>query len=282
MTFNDYLDNAWSTHATDPKKLADEFKSHFSLMESEDDVMAMASLIVHVCGEHLGEWEKGIDLLRKLKNNATIKDKEQMNRLMAILNLGNNPNSSMEHFSSSDQARIYSTTASALANLGGIKNANKLLTKAAEIASSLKKEDPAQRSLAIAGNNMASSLEEKIDRTDAETELMIHAAHLARIHWEMVGTWKEVERAEYRLGKTYLKAQRFDKALHHAEKCLSIVSENNDEALESFFAYEVLTLIHKSLKNQMGVESSLNGMRIAFDRLSSDDQSWCREILETI
>jgi hypothetical protein len=132
MNFQEYLKKAKSS---DPKVVADEFKANFSLMESLEDVKEMTDLIVHVCGEQLGEWERGGELLKKLKNNAQIPDKAHMNRAVAILTLGNNPNTSMDHFSIEDQIIIYSTTASAIAKLGGVKNAEKLLKKAEELKS---------------------------------------------------------------------------------------------------------------------------------------------------
>jgi mannitol-specific phosphotransferase system IIBC component len=180
MNFKEYLSDAWATHPTNSKKLADEFKQYFNLMESEDDVMAMTRLIVHVCGEHLGDWTKGIELLRKLKNNATIKDQSEMNRYMAILNLGNNPNISIDHFSPSDQAIIYAGTASALAHLGGLKIADKFLNLASDLSSQLPKEDPANKALAMAGNNIARSLENKNERSESETKLMNLAAMIGR------------------------------------------------------------------------------------------------------
>ena len=104
MNFKEYLNHAWSIHANESEKLAYEFKDHFNLMETEDDVMSMSYLIVHVCGEHLGRWQMGLDLLKKIKNNATIKDKNAMKRYVSILTLGNNPNLSIDELSSSDQA----------------------------------------------------------------------------------------------------------------------------------------------------------------------------------
>lgn len=135
MNFKEYLKNARSG---DPKQVAEEFKANFALMESVEDVTAMTDLIVHICGEKLGEWEKGSELLKKLKNNAKIPDKAHMNRAVAILTLGNNPNTSIDHFSPEDQVKIYTTTAAAISNLGGVKNAEKLLKKAEEIKSTVK------------------------------------------------------------------------------------------------------------------------------------------------
>ena len=249
-------------------------------METEDDVMAITRLIVHVCGEHLGEWPRGIELLRKLKNNASIKDPSEMNRYMAILNLGNNPNTSIDNFSPSDQARIYAATASALANLGGLKIAGKFLKLSAEIISTqLTNEDPANKALAITGNNIACSLEDKPERQESEVELMILAANTGRKYWEIAGTWKEIERAEYRLSQTYFKAGRLDESLLHAKVCLEINSQNNNEALEIFFGYEALAMVERELKNMSAFNTALDKMKLAFASLSVEDQSWCKASL---
>ncbi|MDD4972857.1 MAG: hypothetical protein PHY93_00820 [Bacteriovorax sp.] len=283
MNFKEYLADAWSIHATNPRKVADEFKQNFNLMESEDDVTAITRLIVHVCGEHLGEWMKGIELLRKLKNNATIKDPKEMNRYMAILNLGNNPNTTIDNFSPSDQARIYASTASALANLGGLKNAEKFLKLASEIISTqLTNEDPANEALATAGNNIACTQEDKKERNEGEVELMILAATTARKYWEIAGTWKEVERAEYRLSQTYLQAGLLNKSLLHAKNCLDINSQNNNEPLEIFFGYEALAKASKALKNEADYNDALLKIKIAYSNLSADDQSWCKAKLDEI
>ena len=133
LTFKDFLTQSLNAPKSEAKQIAETIKSHFNLMESEDDVMSMAELIVYICGECSGEWEKGSDLLKKLKNNAPVKDKEQMKRLVAILNLGNNPNISIDEFSPADQVIIYTKTAEALKSLGGLKNAEKLLAKASAL-----------------------------------------------------------------------------------------------------------------------------------------------------
>lgn len=282
MTFKEYLNHAWSTHANEPEKLASEFKNNFNLMETEDDVMSMSHLIVHVCGEHLGKWQMGLDLLKKIKNNATIKDKNAMKRYVMILTLGNNPNLSIDDLSSSDQAIVYATTACALVNLGGIKNAEKLFKKAILTMNAVSSTDPANRALAINGNNIAGHLEQKIDLSDLESAFMLEAAIAGRKYWELAGSWKEVERAEYRLSKSYLKINQGTKALLHAEKCLEIVEKNNNEALEAFFAHKVMAESHINLKNRLGFDSSHNAMKLALDKLDSADQSWCAPILEKI
>jgi tetratricopeptide (TPR) repeat protein len=202
---------------------------------------------------------------------------------MAILNLGNFPDTKLDNFSPTDQSIIYSKTAGALANLGGIKNAEKFFQLACKIADeNLDKSDPAIKSLAISGNNIATTLEEKKNRNEKENELMLFAAKKARIYWEMAGTWLEVERAEYRLSKTNLQLKDFNQALIHAEQCLKIVVENKAAALEAFFAYELTCLIHHALKNKEGFNRSLELMKREYDNLKADEIDWCRDVLNLI
>jgi hypothetical protein len=279
MSFEEYLSNAWSIHAENPKKVAEEFKANFSLMQTEDDVMSMARLIVHVCGGHLGEWQKGSDLLLKLKNNATIKDRSLMNRYVAILNLGNNPNISIDNFSISDQVQIYSSTASALISLGGMKNGAKFLDKAASLVIELTKEDAAYKAVAIAGNSIACDLEDKTNRTQSDIDLMIAASKIGRKFWEIAGTWIEIERAEYRLSQTYFQANEFENSLLHAMKCVEIVTNNGALPLEKVFAYEAVMMANKALGQHELAEKAKSEMEKYFEELPSEDKVWCKKSL---
>lgn len=68
-------------------------------------------------------------------------------------------------------------------------------------------DHPAFRALAVTGNNLACTLEEKNHRSLQETELMILASRTARKYWELAGGWLEISRAEYRLAMNYLQAK---------------------------------------------------------------------------
>ena len=94
LTFQAYLSKCLNAPKTDASKIVESIKNNFKLMENEDDVMS---------------------------------------RLVAILNLGNNPNISIDEFSTADQIIIYTKTAEALKRLGGLKNAEKLLARASAL-----------------------------------------------------------------------------------------------------------------------------------------------------
>ncbi|MGZ3809850.1 MAG: hypothetical protein ACXVCE_17330, partial [Bacteriovorax sp.] len=263
------------------QKLLEDFENHFGTLETEDDVMALAHLITHVSGEHLGKWKEGQLLLNALKSNSLLKDHSGIDRLMASLSLGEDLHFSIDHFSGSDQVRILGMTASALASLNDAKRAGDYLKLANAMAEAkLPKIDPANRALAVAGNNLACALEEKEMCTQEEVNLMIQAALIGRKYWEIAGTWMEVERAEYRLAKTFMKAQFLDKAHEHAEKCLAIVALNNNDPLETFFGLEALALVEKARNNKSAFDGALEKMNEVFNKLSLEDQSWCKETLE--
>ncbi len=283
MTFHEYLKNAWSIHPLESEKLFGEFKRHLNLIQTSEDVNAFAHLITHVSGEHLGKWKEGLHLLQILKANPLLNDYLIIDRYIATLSLSLDSHYSIKNFSDSDQARILAMAASALAFNNQAKRAADYIELACQIAKSkLDKSDPANKSLAIAGNNLASSLEEKESLTHEETKLMVQAAYVGRIFWELAGTWKEVERAEYRVARSFLKADILDKAFLHAEKCLEIVAANNNEPLEVFFGFEVMALVERARRNNLGFEESIEKMKKALLELTPEDQSWCKDVLEKL
>jgi hypothetical protein len=257
MTFEEYLNDAWASHPTNSAELLKNFEKNFSLISTGDEITAFGHLIAHVSGEHLGEWGKGIQLLESLREHSELKDKAALNRFIAALSLGEDKNYSIDSFSDSDKVRILAMTASALASQNDIARAGIYLEQAEHICTNLQdKKDPSNRNMAIAGNNLASALEEKPSLTSEETELMVKAANIGRKFWEIAGTWREVERAEYRLAKVFLKADILDRAYNHSEKCLEIISQNGNEPLEVFFGLEAMALVEKSRKNNLGFEEA--------------------------
>jgi tetratricopeptide (TPR) repeat protein len=146
----------------------------------------------------------------------------------------------------------------------------------------LSKEDPANRALAVAGNNLACALEEKTDRSEKEKLLMILAAETGRKFWEIAGGWKEILWAEYRLAMTYRKAGDSQKAMDHAQTCIEVAQENKASALELFYGYEALALVERDRGNKIGFEKALGHAKDYFSKLEGDDKSWCKGSMEKL
>ena len=281
MTFSEYLNHAWNIHPTESSKLLSEFKQHFYLIETEENINDLAHLITHVSGEHLAKYKVGLDLVEELSRHSKLSDKKMINRFMAILSLAEDSQTQVEHFSESDQLRIFALTAAALAPHQETERAETYLKTATERALlNLKKDDPAFRTIAASSNSIASNLEEKSELNLLQKNLMITAANMARRFWEIAGTWKEVERAEYRLAYSHKKAQQFDKALAHASTCIEIIAENGSDPFELFFGYEALGLVEKERGNPVGFKTAGEKMRSLYEQINPDLQVWCSDSLK--
>jgi len=78
----------------------------------------------------------------------------------------------------------------------------------------------AHRRLGVDLFNHAWTLIEKADRTAAETDEMIHAAHASRYHWTRAGTTVHAARGEWQIARVYSVLGRGEPARWHAARCL--------------------------------------------------------------
>ena len=203
---------------------------------------------------------------------ALIGDEEQLNDLM---NLGRHVHG--EHLGTWQQGIAFIERLSALPSfdLEGASGQSYRRCVASLRFSGLPTTDPMHRTLAAMGNNLASNLEQKTERSADERALMILAAQTARHHWAIAGTWLETERAEYRLANTWLQAGDLARAREHAQACLEIVAANNAPALERLFGWEALGLVERAAGNATGHAQALARAREAFAELDESDKSWC-------
>lgn len=286
MNFENYLNQAWADHAKDSVKVAGQFETGIQLIETNNQIADMAWLVTHVMGEHLARWNDGIAILENLKSNpsfisGTDTDKA-IQRSVAVLKLASHQLNDLSSFGLSDQIRILAMAASALSG-SDVSRASELLKEALKLSETgVEKKDPANRSLAVTGNNLASALEEKKSRTAGEVELMILAAQTSRKYWELAGGPKEVSLAEYRLTMSYTQAQMFDESFKHAQNCIEICEENKLSALDLFFGYEALAVAEKNRGNGLGSSKAIEKMKVYFEQLSADDQKWCEATLKKL
>ena len=287
MSFENFLHQGWADHAKQSQVVADRFADGIQLLEKNEQIPQLAQLIAHVMGEHLGRWANGIELLQSLKKSKHFQAKSESDialfRLITTLEVASGNRTSVDDLSHSDQVRVLATAASALNGQGRTEQAQKFFMQALDAAGVLTdKKDPAYRALAITSNNLACALEEKAERTSAETQLMIHTALIARKYWALAGTWLETERAEYRLAKTYLAVGDHQRALEHANHCLRISQQNHAPVLELFFAFEAVALSEKEASNQNGHERAVDQARSYYKQLSEEDKVWCKDTLHKL
>jgi hypothetical protein len=284
MSFDEFLNQARSDHATKTEDVARRLVDGFNQIERNEQIPQLAQFIAHVFGEHLGKWNEGIDLLRSLKKSPHFKNGSEseyaITRSVASLELASGKIHSVDDFSVSEQIRISAMAAAALAGRGNTDQARGFFIQALEKAKTgIDKNDPSNRALAVTANNLALSLEEKSSRTSAENELMILSAQTARKYWEIAGGWLEVERAEYRLAISSLQAGQLNQAWKHAQECLEISKKNQALPLELFFGFEALARVEKARDQEAGFSEAATRLKEQFKKMNADNQAWCEPIL---
>lgn len=287
MDFNAFMSQAWADHASDARAVAQRLHQGIALVSDEPQLARLADLAHHVHGEHLGDWLPGITFIERLTTlPAFVPDGpsgQTLRRCLASLALSAGDEPDLAALSPSDRIRIGALAATNLAQ-HNTPRATRLLHDALDRAraAGLPVTDPMNRSLAITGNNVACTLEEKSGRSDDERALMILAAQTARHYWAIAGTWLETERAEYRLAMTWLQAGDLAQARTHAQNCLEIVAANDGAALERLFGWEALGLVERATNNAAGHAQALAQARTAFAALDESDKSWCAASIDKL
>lgn len=126
--------------------------------------------------------------------------------------------------------------------------------------------------------NKTWELMDKKERTKAEDDEMIHAAHASRFHWGGVvaaGTPNtgpmNIERGEWQLSRVYSIIERAEPALYHAKRCLDICEKNDIGDFDIAFAYEALARAHSIAGNRAEFEKYLQLAKDASTRIKKDD-----------
>ena len=113
------------------------------------------------------------------------------------------------------------------------------------------------RRLAVDLFNRTWELLDKNERTPAEVDEMIHAAHASRYHWSQAGTAVNLARGEWQVSRVYSVLGRGEPARYHARRSLVICQENNIRDFDLAFAYEALARAAVVLEDNKGVEEYL-------------------------
>ena len=268
MALDEFVSKGWADHADDAEGVMARFPAGLALVKEPRHLAALAGLVTHVSAEHLGRYVDGLALLTAMEKlpafDAKTAEGKAVLRSKAVLHLcagdvGESARSEAaagtgsEFPAASNRIRVLAVAASALAGQQRVADATRLFSEALALARyGPTKDDPAARSLASTGNNLAITFETRPSLTDAEKGLMLEAARAGRRYWEIAGTWKEVEGAEYRLAMSHLKAGDAKGALEHAAKCLAVIEANGSDAGEAFFAREALSKARRAAGDASG------------------------------
>lgn len=280
MTFESFLKTAWSEHAESPEDVAERIAASVHLVQASEQVAPFVNLAVHVYGEHLGGWQRGVALLESMRGLPAVGGDADADgaiaRGVATLRYVGNTAPSLEALSSEDQVRVLATASSALVARGDTTRGIAAFTEALGAAEAgLSDASPGNRALAVGGNNLAAALEEKGDRTSAETQAMVAAAEAGVQYWQLAGTWLEHERAEYRLARSLLQAGNPVIAVASAKRCLALCDAHDAPAFERFFAHAVVALAHRAAGNDALFEVHRRAANGQYELIPEAERKWC-------
>ena len=280
MNFDAFLEQAWTDHADHPQEVANRIAASFHLVQTPEDVAPYARLLSHVYGEHLGQWQQGIQLLESLRQLPAFDPRSEVagsiRRNVAALRYAGGTTDELKDLPAEDRVCVLAIASSALAGRQEIARSIAAFTEAIEAARpGLAAGSPGHRALAVNGNNLAATLEEKPDRSAAETAAMVAAAEAGLQYWKLAGTWLEEERAEYRLTRSLLQAGQPLAAVESAKRCVAVCKQNDAPPFEQFFGHAVLGLAHRAAGDTASFEVHRRTARSYVERMPEEERKWC-------
>jgi hypothetical protein len=284
MDHDAFLERAWADHADDAAGVAARLDDAIAAIDGPAQVAAYARLVTHVFGEHLGAWDRGVDVLARLRGRAGGDDAaaRAVARGEAALAFGRGDATALRGLRRDDRVAALATVASALAARGDEARALDAFDDALAAADGLPDDSPAVRAIAVAGNNLAAALEGKPGRTARESRGMVDAAHAALAHWKRAGGWLEDERAEHRLAMSLLAAGDAFEAAEHARRCLDVCARHDAPAVERLLGTVALALAERALGDAATFQRLRDAARALAATLPDDERAMTADDLAAL
>ncbi|HEY7902725.1 MAG TPA: hypothetical protein VIH36_04680 [Casimicrobiaceae bacterium] len=285
-SFDAFMEAAWTAHGERPDDVAAQLADSLMLPQNAAQLQRFAALATHVYGEHLGRWRDGVALLDALRTTPAFEGGDAthaLDRHVATLRHAAGDADAFAALARDDRAAALAAAASALAGRHAFERAIDAHAAACALAAAgFPKDSPANRALAVAGNNLAAALEEKHDRTPRETQAMLDAAQSALVHWKIAGTWVEEERAHYRLARSRLCAGDAQGAITSAVHCIALCDTNHAPPFELFFGCAALALARRAAGERGGFDDARTRALALYESLANDERPFAAADLAAI
>src|SRR5471030_1532111 len=127
MTLDAFLESAWNDHGDRPQEVADRLANSLHLVAATDQIPPFAHLVTHVYGEHLGQWNRGIELLKSLRGlpalDGSTSVPSALDRNIATLRYAGGDEAVLATLDRDDRIAVLAAAASAFAGQLGFKRA---------------------------------------------------------------------------------------------------------------------------------------------------------------
>jgi len=285
--FDAFLSRAWADHADHPDAVADRLRTDTPEPVLPAQVAALARLVVHLLGEHLGRFDDAHWRLSSLRGHPLASEPVAVSELRvshAALSFACRRPGTDAALSPPERVRALGSAAAICLGRGEAAHSLKLIAAArAELGRMPGASAADHRPLAVACNNMTWELHDRGDaRTPGDTDAMLEIAAACRDHWRHAGTWLEVERADYGLAMTHLSARRADDALRHAAQCLAACIAHEAAPYELFYGHEAMARVQHARGDTVACAHHRRAAQAAFDQLDAHTQGGCRGSLDRL
>lgn len=287
-TFEDFIAAARSDHTDHPDAVAARLEGGLPHLGAAADVPPYAAFVVHVFGEHLGDWDRGAKLLEAIAALPVAAGDEavqlSVRRGFAAIRHAAGDSSALDGLAPADAAQALCVICTTHVARHETDRAITALERALHLArlQPLPDKHPAIRSLAVAGNNLSGELEEKPRLTDAERSAMVLAAETGLTYWKLAGTWLEEERALSQLARCLLRAGDIERAREDIGRAIAICAANDAPTWDRFFARSVQAAIERAGGNDEGYLQARAAALAAYDALPDDERAWCKRELREL
>jgi hypothetical protein len=136
---------------------------------------------------------------------------------------------------------------------------------------------------AVALFNRTWDLIDKMDRSAAETDEMIHAAHASRYHWGEAGEGLHWQRGEWLISRVYAIIKHPEACLYHAQRCMALTEEHAIGGFDLAFAHEALARAYALLDDRENMQKHLDQGRQTAEKVADEgDRQYTLSELDSI
>lgn len=286
--FDGFVREQWNEHNEHAELVARRLAEAATRVKTPAQLAPYAALVVHVYGVHLAQWARGAEVLQSLRrspgHDGSAAAEGPIARGLASLALAGGDDAPAQALAPADRISALASASSALLDREEIDRAVALYGCALALVETtpLPDDAPAVRHLAAGGNNLAAALEDRLGRSASQTEAMVRAAQAGVVYWQRCGGWLELERAEYRLARSLLRAGRPRDALAAAQRCVHICERSAASAFECFFGHAMCALAHASSGDTASALAARGRALQAHAAVPTDEQAWCANDLKEL
>lgn len=282
-----FIERAWNDHVSDLPAVMARFGEGFALLEeAPTELNGFLQLAEHLHIVHHGDaagmqavLDRTASLLAAQPEAVTTVDKARLS--MQLLREESTAGVTLPLPAT---IRAHGSAVCGFASRGETAKARRLLQATASLArdADAAARSDATRAWAASCNNLATLLLD-IPRSKEADALMLEAAASARSAWGEVGTWLNVERADYVVSICHAAVGDGAKATEHAQSCAAICEANAADAFERFFAHEAMAKALLAQGHQDAAQGEARRMEaLLADIVDDGNRAYARSVLASL